>query len=240
MDGINAGIAWNVLHCSNYSLNFTFGYRYVDLDEQLAIYQSTHFLTGGPTYLPPHPAAGVGPVSDLQITDRFRTRNQFHGVEFGLDGEWCFGPLFVGIAPKVAFGTNRQTTDVDGSTTFTGPGGTVTVPGGLYAVGTPTAVAGSEGLLGGNVVNRYAVLADVTGRIGVQLTAYTRITAGYNFMYLNNVARPGLEIQPIINPRVIPASQAFGTNSGPNAPQREFDRTDYVAHGLNFGLEVRY
>ncbi len=240
LDGINTGIVWNVNQCDNYSLNFTFGARYIDLDEQLSIYQSTHYLGVGPTYSGTHPAASVGPVSDLQITDRFRTRNQFLGMQFGLDGEWYFGPLFVGIAPKVAFGTNRQTTDVDGSTTFTGQQGTVTVPGGLYAVGTPGGPPGTEGIFGKDVVSRFAVLADVTGKVGIQLTANARITAGYNFLYLNNVSRPGLEIQSVINPRVIPVSQAFGSTSGPVAPQRAYDRTDYVAHGLNLGLEVRY
>jgi Putative beta barrel porin-7 (BBP7) len=241
LDGFNVGVVRNVLHDCNCTLNFTLGYRYLDLDESLAIYQSSHFPAGGPTYVAPHPAADLGPLTDVQITDRFRTRNQFHGVQFGLDGERTVGPFFVGLTPTVAFGTNRQTSDVDGSTTFTGTTGrSVTVPGGLYAVGIPGGPAGTEGIFGQNVVSRFSVLAEVTGRVGVQLTPAVRATAGYTFLYLNDVARPGLEIQPVINPRVIPVSQAFGSTSGPVAPRRAYDRTDYVAHGVMFGLEVRY
>jgi hypothetical protein len=232
IDGIDAGLVWNVIHCPNESINFTFGYRYVDLDEQLAIFQATQYPAGGPVFGGIHPAAGLGPLTGLGITDRFRTRNQFQGAEFGLDGEWNFGPVFVELVPKVAFGTNRQTTDVDGATNFIGQSGTtLTLPGGLYSVGD---------LYGHNFIDRFAVLADVTGRVGLQLTACARVTVGYNFLYLNNVARPGLEIQPVINPRVIPSSPAFGSTSGPLAPQRAYDRTDYVAHGVNVGFEVRY
>jgi len=241
LDGAVAGIVWNVRHECDCTLNLIFGFRYLDIDESLAIYQSSHFAAGGPTYFPPHPAAGLGAITDFQITDRFRTRNQFYGVQLGLDAERTFGPWFVGLAPKVALGTNRQTADVDGSTTFAGTTGqTVTVPGGLYAVGIPGGPPGTEGILGKDVVNRFAVLAEVTGRFGVQLTPSVRLSAGYTFLYLNTVARPGLEIQPVINPRVIPVSQAFGSTSGPVAPRRAYDISDYVAHGVLFGLEVRY
>jgi hypothetical protein len=241
LSGYAVGLVWNVRHDCDCDLNFTFGYRYLDLDESLAIDQSSHFLAGGPTYLPPHPAAGLGALTDVQITDRFRTRNQFHGVQFGLDAERTVGLFFAGIAPKVAFGTDRQTSDVDGSTTFAGTSGrTVTVPGGLYAVGIPGGPAGTEGIFGQDVVSRFSVLAEVTGRFGVQLTSNVRLSAGYTFLYLNDVARPGLEIQPVINPRVVPVSQAFGSTSGPVAPRRAYDRTDYVAHGVLFGVEVRY
>jgi hypothetical protein len=236
LDGAQGGLVWNVFHCPNYSVNFTFGYRYFDLDEQLSIYQATQFLgANGPVYTGSHPAAGVsanGPLAGLQIDDRFRTRNQFSGVEFGIDGEWCFGPIFVGLTPKVAFGTNRQTVDVDGATTFVGQtGNTLTVPGGLFAVG---------GLLGHNTVSRFAVLTDITGKVGVQLTAGCRVTVGYNFLYLNTVARPGLELRETVSPRFVPASQAFGSTSGPAAPFPANDRTDYVAHGIVLGLEFRY
>lgn len=242
IDGVDTGTVWNILHCDNRSVNFLFGVRYVDLDEQLTVDQATQFVRGGPIYAAPHPAAAVGALTGLQVNDRFRTRNQFFAAQFGLDGEWCVGPVFVGLTPKVAFGTNRQTTDVDGFTTFAGPNGPgqVTVPGGLYAVGIPGGAAGTQGVYGKDVVNRFSVLTDITGKVGVQLTAHVRLTAGYNFLYLSNVARPGLEIQPVINPRVIPASQAFGTTSGPDAPQRAYDRTDYVAHGVIFGLDVRW
>jgi hypothetical protein len=66
-----------------------------------------------------------------------------------------------------------------------------------------------------------------------------RLTFGYQFLYWSRVARPGEQIDRVINPTQIPV---FGGNQllGPARPEPLFTTTDFWAQGLNLGLEVRF
>jgi hypothetical protein len=96
------------------------------------------------------------------------------------------------------------------------------------------------GNIGRQITNRFTVVPEVTGRVGFQLFSSFRAWVGYGFLYMNDVARPGSQIDLAINPRVVPASPAFGSTSGPAVPRATGIRNDFFAHGVQFGLEVRY
>ena len=51
---------------------------------------------------------------------------------------------------------------------------------------------------------------------------------------------PGDQINRTVNPGLVPTSQTFGTAGGPLQPSPIFQRTDFWAQGVNFGLEYRY
>jgi hypothetical protein len=173
------------------------------------------------------------------VSDRVRTRNQFFGGQVGGEAEYRLGPGFVNLGTKVGFGPVHQVTEVTGQTT--GPGGSGG-PGGFLAVGAIPA-----GNIGRTVTNRFSVLSDTYGSVGVYVTRRVRLGVGYEFLYLTSVARPGRQVLSTIDPRLIPTATAFGGRiPAPDAsglsvpPQTPFDRDDFFAHGVRLLFEVLY
>src|SRR5262249_14650018 len=156
-----------------------FGFRYLDLDEDLTIDQATQALRG-------NLALGGTPVPGVFLEDRFNTRNQFYGGQITTRGEYRFGVVFLGVVSKLAVGPNHETVDISGFSR----GGGVTLPGGLLAVGGPT----TGGNIGRDSTNRFVVMPEVGAHLGCQLTSHVRVSAGYHFLYVNDVVRPGSQI----------------------------------------------
>lgn len=229
--GANAGFLANVAHSCDWSFDAVFGFRYLDLDEELNVTQATRALPQGALSI-----AGT-PVAALAVTDSFRTRNQFYGGQIGVRGEYRFGVAFANFRSTVALGPNHEVIDIVGQTSEIGGAG-LTVPGGLLAAGQSGTLIG--GNMGRQITNRFTVVPEVAGQLGVQLFDRYRAWIGYNFLYMSDTARPGGQIDTNINPRVVPISQAFGTLSGPPSPRPTLLRNDFVAHGVQFGLEFRY
>jgi hypothetical protein len=229
--GGDAAFIANVAHCQGWSLDATFGFRYLDLDEDLVINQTSQALGQGALTI-----AGI-PVGALSIEDRFNTRNQFYGGYLGFRSECRMGPVFANVHGSVALGPNHEVIEITGLTSEVGGTGLV-APGGLLAAGFMGGPLG--GNIGRQITNRFTVVPEVTGRVGFQLFRSMRAWVGYGFLYMNDVARPGSQIDLAINPRVVPASPAFGSTSGPAVPRSTGSRNDFFAHGVQFGLEMRY
>ncbi len=225
LDGADAYVVRNLAHEQRFTIDLLAGFRYLDLEETLRMTQSTtpvgdgFILLGGNSY----PAG-----TPLTITDRFLTRNQFYGGELGLSGEWRYGPACFMLTPKVGFGTVHETVQVSGESQVPG----VTIPGGFFAL--PGGNAGRNG------ENRFNLLTEVRAEIGVYLTSHARLAVGYDFLYLNDVARPANQIDTVVNPRLVPTSRAFGTLSGVASPVPIAGGADFLAHGIRVSLEFRY
>jgi hypothetical protein len=180
---------------------------------------------------------GVGGFTDTFRThDAFQTRNQFYGGQVGLRGEFRSGPLFVQGAAKAALGTMHETVNVSGvllTDDFSSPGVLQTFPGGYLAL--PTNI-------GQQSRDRFAVVPEATVNVGWQFGSHLRAWAGYTFLYLSDVVRPGDQIDRGINPTQAPSiigSQA-GPLVGPARPAPIFHTSDFWAQGVSFGVELRY
>ena len=77
---------------------------------------------------------------------------------------------------------------------------------------------------------------------GYQVCDHLCLHAGYTFLYWSRVARPGDQIDRVINPTQAPAINGTfpGSLSGPARPALTIHDTDFWAQGLNFALELRY
>lgn len=216
-------------HCGN-RVDLIVGGRYLDLDEFLAFTQVTRPL-GAATIQFSRATFGAGTV--LTLTDRFRTRNQFYGGILGLRGEYHVGLGFLALSAKVGLGNNHQSIDIDGQSSVTGPAVSVApLPGGLFAI------QGAN--LGHQSVNRFAILTEIGAQFGVQVTKRAKMIVGYDFIYLNNTARPGPQIDPVVNTRLVPTSALFGTVSGLTSPVPTGARDDFYAHGVRMGFEIGF
>lgn len=197
------------------------GYRYLNLVDQLTFREQLVSLPG---------QTDVPAGTQFAIQDRFTTRNNFHGGLIGLSGEWRFGHFFVGGRAAVSLGVNRQTTNIDGRTVITPPGGVpAAYAGGLYTQ--PSNIGSYERSV-------FAVAPEAGLRVGVQLTDFARAYIGYNFLYLSNVQRAGDQVDTTVNPNFLPPRTE--PVAGPARPAYAPRTTDFWAHGISLGLELRF
>lgn len=209
------------------------GFRYLDLDEAINISETSVALGNFDLGF-----LGVGAPagSVVNARDRFQTRNQFYGGQFGARGTYEFGAVYGMLGVKVGLGSTHQVANVSGASTLSGPG---LLP--SSASGGVLAVPGNSGRFTNDT---FSVVPEVEARIGVRFTRNIGAFVGYNFLYWNNVLRPGEQIPTngslaVTNRAQIPSSGAFGLPA-PTGPATVLQQTDFWAQGVNFGVEFRY
>jgi len=199
-----------------WSGSFLLGLRYIDLLETLELQNSTETT------------AGTGLTS---LSDRFETRNQFLGANFGAKASYQYGFWFVDVIGKIALGSNREFVDINGnSTQALSGGGTMNSVGGLLTQ--PTNISRTYR-------DEFGVIPELVVKAGVDVCNNVRVYVGYDLLYWNQVVRPGSQVDLNLN---LTQSPNFGpgTLSGPARPEPLFNRTDFWANGVTFGMEVRY
>ncbi|MFN4258371.1 MAG: BBP7 family outer membrane beta-barrel protein [Gemmataceae bacterium] len=214
----------------NFGLDAFVGYRYLELGEAIDIFQRTDVLPNGQSVIN---GMILNPPATVTVTDRFETRNHFHGGQIGLNSELRYKMFFLLTTAQVAVGNLKQVVILDGTSAAQVPNmDPIVVQGGLYAVGTN---------IGRTTQNSISFLPEARVSFGVQVTEWLRVYAGYDFLYVFNVARPGDQINTTVDLRNIPISPVFDPNAGGTEPTRlPITKTDFWAHGINFGLAVRY
>jgi putative beta barrel porin BBP7 len=201
--------------CNRFDL--ILGYRYVGVFDEVSFEQDSTTLV---------PGAAIGRT---QVLDRFNTENLFNGAVLGFGGERRFGFWFVGGRTTVALGGVKQISIIDGRTVVTPASGPVRATfQGLYA---------QKSNIGTVERTWFAILPEVTVRLGVQFSESTRFSIGYNWMYLSSVIRAGEQIDVRVNPDFLPGGPAVVT--GPQLPHLNKPlRNDFWMQGLSFGMEI--
>lgn len=200
-------------------IDATLGWRTYELNERLLVNADLQSQSGAN-------------VSSL-INDRIITRNQFNGVELGFMGQVRRGYWTLDGLLRTGFGNVRQEATLTSDTQRT------TITGGVPQVTTQTGgllVQGSN--LGNYRQEVFAVAPEFGATLGYQFTEHLRLTAGYTFIYLSRVARPGQLIDTDVNPALIPPATTAAT--GASRPSFRFDQTDYYIQGANLGAEYRW
>ncbi|MDX1946692.1 MAG: BBP7 family outer membrane beta-barrel protein [Pirellulaceae bacterium] len=190
------------------------GYQFTRLDDTLAVDVSTQVTD-------PQSALGVG--TRLAFHDSFRTQNTFHGGHLGLMASASSGCWDVIAAGRIALGGMRQRAVVSGRrTTTTANGATQTNDFGFLAL--PSNIGDYER-------DRLAFIPQVDLTARYHLNDCWKLTLGYSFLYWNNVALGGNQID-----RNLDLSQTTAP-TGNQPPFFRFRSSDYWAMGLNFGAE---
>ena len=207
-------------------LDLLLGYRYLRLADQVTIREDLIATN-------PNPGPGDAPFGTrFQVTDSFRTVNQFHGGQIGLAGEIRRGNWIIGGYGTVALGNTQTTVDINGATTITQPGqAPVTREGGLLA---------QRSNIGHYTFNDFTVVPEVGLTLGYQVNKNVRLYAGYNFLYWNQVGRAGDQIPTRVNDSQIPGVNGPGTLVGPNEPQFRYRSNDYWLQGALVGLQINF
>jgi len=193
------------------------GVRYLELTESLALRTSVTDLV-------------IGTQTDG--VDVFGTSSQFCGAQVGGRVTAGHGPWFAGLTARVAVGATRSVVDVAGRTDQAGvvPVPSGTFPGGIFAQPTN---------LGRRSATELAAVPELDVRAGCEAWGCLRVFVGYDALYWTRVARPGDQIDRSLNPSQSPVFGA-GSLTGSARPAGLLGRTDFFAHGLTAGLELRY
>jgi hypothetical protein len=197
------------------------GFRYVNYEEVLQVRK----------VIVPDPPGPASPVPGTRITrdDDWETENHFVGLALGADGEWSFGFWTVSARPQVAVGQAYTRVNRGGLTTISVPGAaTLVFPGGTYNLLSNRGETASR---------EWTVVPQLDLRVARGVGENVRVVAGYSFLYLPLVARAGDQIDPRLNPALIPPAQV---TAGPFLPAPFLARSSLFAHGLSVGVEVRY
>lgn len=192
--------------------------------------RESYTITTSSPYNPPNP------VDIWNTTDSFDARNRFLGVQVGARAAYDQGPWVGSVSGKLALGAMRQRVSVNGfleTNDYNNYGATQNFPGGYFAL-PPNSGDYSR--------STFAVVPEIALNLGYKLTREATVYVSYSFLYANNVARPGEQINRNINPT---QSVAYGNNPpatliGPAEPSFNFNTTDFWAQTLSIGMAYRF
>jgi hypothetical protein len=203
--GGDINVLYNLFRDNGWRVDLLGGFRYLQLDESLTINSnSTLFVTTTYSDNFGNVLATAPPGSSVTVVDYFGTRNQFYGGQIGARFEHPIGRWFVGGVANLAIGATHEVVSINGTTV-------------VYPVNGPPVPLGGGNFAtiqsGRYAVDRFAVSPELQTSVGYQLGPHIRISAGYNFMYLSSVLRPGNQIDNtydgVVHPIVPMASSSF-------------------------------
>jgi hypothetical protein len=129
-------------------------------------------------------------------------------------------------------GVTVQTAEINGGQSITlADGSRSSTPGGLYAL--PGANIGTYER------RQFGIVPEVGIKIGYHFTPHLRLAVGYNFLYLNDVLRPGDQIDPGLDVTRIPNFPVAGNPQrlGTPRPAPVLRESDIFAQGVSFSLQ---
>jgi hypothetical protein len=148
----------------------------------------------------------------------------------------------IAMSGKFAFGNMHQVVDINGDTSIVDP----TLLSVLTARIDPR-VGYAYGGLFANAANigrynhdEFAFIPEANINLGINITRGLTSFVGYNFLYINNVVRPGRQLNPIVNSATVPASPNYGAAGRPAVANNLFEQDEFYLQGLNFGFMLRY
>jgi hypothetical protein len=214
--GFEANGIFKLINCPRFELKLLGGFRNLNFDESLAYSAS---FTGGSLFVSAQNGAGFnGAGLPGTVAASYSDQNHFYGGNLGTAGEVRLGGFFLNATGKVALGTMQES--FTQSVVSTTPAIDGVGFNGVF-LSTPGPFASTQHYS----VNRFAVIPEVNVNVGYQFARWCRAYAGYDFLYVSDVLRPGLQVSsaPVLtNP---PALQQHST---------------FWAQGANFGLEFRF
>ena len=200
-------------------VDFIAGYRNYRFNDNIGVNEQVTSID---------PSSGTAVGTQLNVKDSFRTINNFNGFEFGLIADKYRGRMMFEGSARLAVGGTQQITAINGSTVVSYPGQpTATNQGGLLAL---------QSNIGRYKHNQFAVIPQLSGRIGYRVTPRFTLLAGYTVLWWANVARAGDQIDPVVNPNLIPPV----VGGGPNRPAYSLHTSDLWLQGITLGGEFYF
>lgn len=165
-------------------------------------------------------------AANFVFNDLFQTENEFHGFAAGLHAESYSDCFTISAMGKIAIGNMRQTANIQGSNSVTA-GGTVTTDGGLFAQ--PSNIGFYDG-------DEFVWSPEVNIKLSCAITRRFSMSVGYTFLYFDQVALAGDQIDRNVN-----ATQLNGgALVGPIRPAFEFNDGGFWIQTIDIGGSFNY
>ncbi len=212
--GAEMNLRWNGPAIFVDQTDYLFGFRYLNFQEQLDI-------TG-------HATRADG--SQYSVSDHFATTNQFYGEQIGINSHlYGYRGFSLDGAFKFAMGAIEQQADISGNNTTISSTGVVTTQArGLYA---------QPSNIGSYSRTMFTVLPEINLNVSYHFTQNFSVYLGYNILWLNNVARPGSQINPDISDANLKLAPTPATQL---QPQFAFHEDSFWVQGFNVGFRLQY
>jgi hypothetical protein len=231
------------IRSGNRSFDLLVGFRSMGLNENLSMNQNITSLQDGAITIQ-QPVANGNPSNyvnvpaggTVQVLDSFSTTNRFYGGQIGGRFGWDLGRLNLELTGKLAVGATEETASIYGFSSATFGGRTITTPGGVFAL---------TSNMGNYSQSQFSVVPEIGLKLSYALTSWAQVHVGYNALYWSNVARPGAQIDSVLNSKLIPTGASltgvqFNTSTEQGRPIFSFQDTSFWAQGITVGLEFRY
>lgn len=228
-------------------LDALMGFRWLQLKEHLKFQVSTHTVPNFP----------FG-SSFADTKDRFNTDNNYYGGQIGMGAGYTSRRFDLKGIVQVGLGAILEAIDIRGSSQ--------TSDGNLFY---ETINTSNETLKGGifaqktNIGTHYrqifAAVVDANIQARLKVLSHLELGAGYSFLWISALARPGKQIDRKINPTLTALADAsretvgvqqaptpFGMpgpaqpKQGPKRPKFSLKNSDFWAQGLTVGVTARF
>ena len=197
------------LKCNNNcKVDFLSGYSHLNLDDTLRISSDTVVI----------------PNSIFIAHDEFETRNQFNGGQLGFEISVTEGRLTLRSMTKVHLGNMNQQVSIEGTHFLGGLGDPIVYQDGGFL---------AQGNQGNYERNKFAFIPEANFKLEYCIRKNISLSMGYSFLYFDNVALAGSQIDRNINPSVIPGG---GGGPFPANPSFTFNDSGMWVQGLDLGL----
>lgn len=198
-------------------LDFISGYQFLRMDDDLRINSTTDVIDQNSQIF----------GARINVFDRFRGTNEFHGAMLGMQGTMARGNWSLTGLGKVGLGNNHQQVIIQGTRDVSFPPGAGTVTtGGLLA---------QPSNIGTHVRDRFCVIPELTCNLAYHIRPTVSVHIGYNLIWISDVVLSGDQIDRNVN-----LSQVPGPVVGPNVPDFQFRSTEYWIQGINMGVNWNF
>jgi len=191
------------------------GFRYLELSDSVTVTDQQSLV--------------ADPAATATGADRFSTRNQFYGGQFGAEVGITRGCWSMDLLTKMALGWTHQSRVINGSPLISGapvePG---LLPGPFLAMPSNVGRATNDAI---------TLVPEIGVKAHYNVRDWCVLSLGYSCLYWNKVLCPGDQMDTHLNVTQLPG---HGPVVGPAAPAPMFVHTDAFAQGLNAGIEIRY
>lgn len=198
-------------------VTFLVGYRFAQLDDDLAIEQASRWTVRQGQIL-------AGTTKNL--SDVFGVANDFQGGEIGLAYQERVGRWSLDSWVKLGLGNTHSSVAITGQTVTTVPSGqSSTYTGGLLA---------QETNIGRYTHDEFSMLPEFGVTLGYDITCQLHATVGYTFLYWTKITRAADQVN--LGASQLPPESPTGSRQ----PQFPFATSDFWAQGMNIGLEYKF
>lgn len=230
-----------------FRLNALTGFRWLQLNERLKFKVSTHAA-------PNYPFG----FAFADTKDSFKTENDFYGGQIGIGAEYIIRHFDVKGILQLGLGAMLEAVHIHGSSQTSNGNlfyetrntANETLNGGIFAQKTN---------IGNHHRHAFAAVVDFNLQASWRISRYLELGAGYSFLWISALARPGKQIDRKINPTLTALADAsretVGTQlaptpfgmpgpaqpaQGPKRPDFSLKNSDFWAQGLTVGITAKF